>query len=302
MRLKIFLLVVISFSFQKAFTNDVSTYLLGYRLNGVSNYGLEKEIIQGNSLEQLIEKLTPFFEDSLVPVRQKSYYLTYKRALSADADKKLAVNTLLNGCNDRDGGIVGQNLEFLKNFHAEDFDEKSMQRINSKLINHRIQHYKGFVEVAGFVSTGKDILYQKLLDSSVPGNVKWSISLAMARMGNVEQIRYCLDMIKKQPVNDAFVDYVLPYLIYMRQKEAIDYCVKVLNNNEKLCHSLNPDISESIICGYRVLELLAPIVVDLPVSLDSSGFLNTNDFEILLNNTRKWFDENPTYQIRKNNY
>lgn len=300
--MKFIAIILFLSAFQNPYSNDVADYLQKYRKTGESNYSIEQRIISNNDLSKLLDKLSPFYSDTLVRVRQKAYYLTYKRALLSNSDKKMAVNTLLNGCSDSDGGIVGQNIEFLKNFHAEDFDEKSIQIINSKLINHRIQHYKGFVEIAGFVNVGKDILYQKFLDNSVSSKLKWAVALALARMGNAEQIRYCLEMIKKQPVSDAFVDYILPDLIYMRQKETIDYCVKVLNSNESLCHSLNPDISESIICGYRVMEQLAPIVVDIPISLDSSGFINTNDFESLLNNTRKWFEQNPIYQIRKNIY
>ncbi len=300
--MKLIFAILFIISFQGVCQNDITHYLNEYGRTGVSDYKSEQDIIKNNNLENLIKNLAPFYGDTLVHVRQKAYYLTYKKAIGSDVNRVLAVNILLNGCNAKDGGIIGQNLEFLKNFHSEDFGEKSIQHINSKLLNHKIKHYKDFVLLAGFIGTGKDILYQKLLDTSVPNNAKWSISLALARMGNNEQINNCIDKIRKLPVNDNLLDYVIPDLIYMRQKEGIDYCINILNNDEKLCHSLNPDISESIICGYRILEMLAPIVVDIPVVIDATGFISANNYENMLSNIRKWFNDNPNYIIRKNVY
>ncbi len=299
--MKLIFAILFIISFQGVCQNDITHYLNEYGRTGVSDYKLEQEIIKNNNLENLLKSLTPFYSDTLIQVRQKTYYLTYKRAL-IDANKKLAVSTLLRGCNDKDGGLVGQNIEYLKNFHLEDYDEKSIQLINSKLLNHRIPHYKGFVLLAGFVNTGKDILFQKLLDDNVPSNIKWQISLSLARMGNTEQIAYCMRGFKAQKVNDSFVDNVMSNIIYMRQKEGIDYCITVLNSDEKLCRSLNPDLSESIICGYRVIEALTSVIVDIPASLDDSGFLKTNDYEKMLNDVRRWFEQNPNYQIRKNTF
>jgi hypothetical protein len=282
-------------------SNDVDNYFQKYKEKYVTDYNLEQSLVQSNSIETIIEKLGPYYRDSILQIRQKAYYLTYKRAM-IDANKKLAVLTLLQGCNDKDGGIIGQNLDYLKNFHLEDFDEKSVQFINSKLLNHRVQHYTGFVLLAGFVNTGKDMLFQKLLDSSIPPKAKWNISLALARIGNAEQIKFCMDVFKGQKVNDSFVDNIMPDIIYMRQKEGIDFCINVLNSNDKLCHSLNPDFSESIICGYRVIEALAPVVIDIPVIFDNSGFLKTSNYEKMLEDVRTWFKQNPNYQIRKNIY
>lgn len=290
------------FVFLTSFSNDVDNYFQTYRKDFITNYSLEQKIIQDNTIENLIGYLSPYYKDSILQIRQKAYYLTYKKALQKESAKKNAVSILLKGCDDKEGVLVGQNIEYLKNFQLEDFSEESIQYINSKLTNHRMPHYNGFALLAGFVNTGKDILFQKLLDNSVSSKIKWSISLALARMGNDEQIHYCIGKIKDQPLSDAFVNSLIPDLIYMRQKEGIDYCVKIISSNDKLCYSLNPDSPEKIICGFRVLEMLAPIIVDAPFSVDELGFLKTNNPEKILEETRRWFEQTPNYQIRKNIY
>lgn len=295
----VFILLVTS---PKIYANDVANYLKEYGRTGVSNYSVEQEISKNNDFDGLLKKLNPFYSDTLTSVRQKAYYLTYKKALLSPGDRAAAAKVLLKGGRDNDGGIVGQNLGFLKSFNREDFDEESASMLALSLTNPRVQHYKDFVLLAGFIGVGKDILFQRILDQNVSAKTKWYLSLALARMGNSEQITYCMNKVKSLPINDNLVDYAIADLVYMRQKESIDYCISILNSNEKLCHSLNPDNSESILCGYRILEMLAPVVVNIPVTVDASGSLSSDNYESQLESVRQWFLNNPEYQLKTNVY
>ncbi|SDC58018.1 hypothetical protein, partial [Williamwhitmania taraxaci] len=287
--MRLIISIILLVAAPRIYANDVASYLQEYGRTGVSNYSTEQAIIRDSDLENLLNKLSPFYGDTLTRIRQKAYYLTYKKAIQSNENRTLAVNRLLNGGGDADGGIVGQNLGYLKNFNLDDFDAESARLINLKLSSTRIQHYKDFVLLAGFIGTGKDILYQKVLDRDVPGKTKWYISLALARMGNSEQIAYCMDKVRSLPINDNLLDYVVPDLLYMRQKVGVDFCVTILNSNEKLCHSSNPDNSESIVCGYKILEILAPVVIGIPVAVDATGFVRVDNYEELLNKARQWF-------------
>lgn len=282
--------------------NDVTEYLVKYKKTGISDFNLEQKIIQRTDFDVLVNELTRFYIDTVINVRQKAYYLTYRNAFINKSHQSLAINILLRGCSDRNGGIIGQNLEFLKNFNIVDFDRQSLQTINLQLANSRIQHYKELVLLAGFVGTGKDILYQKWLESQNNAATKWFISLALARMANSENISYCVNMVKTLPINDNLIDNIIPDLIYTRQRECIDLCVKILNNNEKLCHSLNPDDESHINCGFRILELLAPIVINIPLKVDATGIVYSGNYEELLNKVKKWFLDNPKYQIQTDKY
>jgi hypothetical protein len=292
-----FFLLLATFSGVKA--SDVTDYMLEFAKTKISNYSREQNIINNNDFETLIKILTPFYKDTISNVRQKAYYLVFKKTSRSSEHHASAINILLSGCNDNDGAVVGQNLEFLKTFSLNDFDEKSLEQIKQKLANHRVPHYKDFVLLAGFVGTGKDILFQKLLDQGVSDKIKWYVSLALARMGNADQISSCMNKVRKLPVNDDLLDYVIPDLIYMRQKEALDFCIEILNKDEKLCHSLNPDSYESVVCSYRVLEMIAPVIVNIPVSLDATGNLKSNNYENTLNEARQWILNNKQFEIKK---
>jgi hypothetical protein len=47
-----------------------------------------------------------------------------------------------------------------------------------------------------------------------------------------------------------------------------------------------------MICGYRMMEFLAPIIIDFPYGVTASGDLNTGDYESALLITRDWLKNN----------
>lgn len=267
-----------------------------YAKNGRTDYKKEKEIIASTDTETLIEKLTPYLIDSAI-LRQKAYYLMYSSTMHSKKCQTRVINILTKGCTDKDMGVVSQNIAFLKRFNKSDFDEQSLNLLTEKLQNSRVPYYKDYVLLAGFLSIGRNILYQKFIDPNTNQKLKWNLSLALARMGNQENISYCMNKVKSLPINDNVVDYAVPDLVYMRQKESIDFCIAILNGEEKLCHSLNPDISESIHCGYRIIEILSPIIEGIP-TLNENLNLSSDDYEKKLVEVRQWFTNNPNYTIQ----
>lgn len=280
---------------------EVTDYLREYSKKGLSDYSKEQKIVASYSSESLINEITPFYSDSAALVRQKAYYLTYRNAIVRNEGKTRVISVLLKGCFDKDNGVIAQNVGFLKEFNRADFDTQSLEILQTKLANQQVAHYKEFVLLAGFLGVGKNILYQKFIDPNTNQKLKWNLSLALARMGNSENISYCMNKVKNLPINDNVVDYVVPDLVYIRQKECIDFCISILNGEEKLCHSLNPDISESIHCGYRIIEVLSPIIEGIPV-LNESSSLSVADYEKHLVKVRHWFASNPNYTIKNSTF
>ncbi|HOG73177.1 MAG TPA: hypothetical protein PK839_10355 [Tenuifilaceae bacterium] len=291
-----FTIIVLLFSL---FINagEAADYLREFSRTGMADYKKEQEIVAGYTSENLTNEISPFYNDSVALVRQKAYYLTYKNAIVRNEGRGNAVNILLKGCFDNDNGVVYQNVSFLKEFNRADFDTQALDLLQAKLTSQRIAHYKEFVLLAGFLGTGKNILYQKFIDPGTNEKQKWYLSLALARMGNPENISYCMNKVRNLPINDNVVDYVVPDLVYIRQKESIDFCISILNGEEKLCHSLNPDVSESIHCGFRIMDILSPIIEGMPV-LDESLNLSNADYEKHLAKVRQWFASNPNYIIK----
>ncbi len=277
--------------------NDIDNYFQEYKTTGKSDYKTEQEIIRTNKLDKLISQLTPYYTDSLTIIRQKAYYLTYKKGISGTEKNEAAVLKLLEGCNDRNGGIVGQNLGFLKDFSPATFNKQARKNIEDLLNKRHAVHFKKLAMLAGYVGISPESLEKQLLMPDITKEKKWALSLALAREGKTEQIEYCLNVIKKMPVNNDLMNYILPDLIYIRQKEAIDYCIILLNSDEKLCSPSDPDKQGKILCGYYMMEQLATVVIDFPYKIDGTGSLITEDYESALNTVRKWFQTNPTYKL-----
>ena len=126
---------------------------------------------------------------------------------------------------------------------------------------------------------------------------RWAAQLALARLGDREALATVLARAKRYPVNDDVVYELLPDLVYTRQKEAIDYLVSIVHSDEKNCQSADPEAEQSILCGYRVLELLAPVIRDFPLALDESGDLAVSDYPKALADARSWLKKHADYEV-----
>ena len=238
--------------------------------------------------------------DSSLVARQQAYYLIYKKGNNAPAaERKIAVNRLAKGIPDADGGLTGQLLGYLQSFSVADFDSESRSLIAGRLKNPNMPHYDALVLLAGFIGVGNNELLALYRNPDLPVRKKWNIALALARMGNDEQTAWCVQKVKKAPVNSGLVANVLPDLIYTRQKAAIDYCVELLFSDEKLCSSPNPDLSERIPCAYRIIEMLAPVIENFPVKVNPSVGLESDDYPKTLQMVREWFKKNSDYKLNK---
>ncbi len=110
MRFKLTLLFVLTFGFISA--QEIDEYISEYKISGRSDIKLEKALITNYSYQELTNELAPYFNDSIVSVRQKAYYIIYKKGITSDTQiQKEAVAKLLSGCNDKNGGLVGGSPE-----------------------------------------------------------------------------------------------------------------------------------------------------------------------------------------------
>lgn len=284
-------------------STQVEDYIEEFRTTGVSDFHLEKTIVSACKSDLLIDNLRPYYRDSLTTIRRKAYYLTYKKGIHPDTkNRKKLVNKLTDGIFDKNGGIIGENLSFLKEFDQSDFSRYAKDNLEKLLRRKKVPHYKELTLLAGYVGCGKEYMNQKLAEESVSNEIKWAYSLALARQGDKERLNYCLDNVKKVSPGNNLATHLVPVLIYTHQKEALDYCAGLLNSDEKLCHSADPDNSEYILCGYYIMELLAPVIKDFPLETDETGMIITGNYEKALAEVRKWFKTNPDYKIINNKY
>lgn len=300
---KFYLLLVFYTVLNSAYSQEITEYVTNFKTENISDYNSEKELTKNYKSAKFIKELKPFYSDSLRKVRQKAYYLSYQKGLlSAVKHEKQIVNILLNGCQDNYGGIVGQNLSYLKQFPKEAFDSVSKEQLEKLLLNKRMPHHDQVILLAGYVGVGKAYMQKALLNPELKQKQHWVLSQALARQGHAKSIEYCLSIVKSVDIDNNFTLYAVPDLIYTRQKEIIDFCVMILNSDEELCYTVNPENPESCMCGYSVLENLAPIIVDFPWAIDETKTLDTDNYEQALIDARVWFQDNPNYQIDSSEY
>lgn len=277
---------------------QTAAYLHQFKETRRSDYRKEQSSLSGDP--DFLNNIAGFTKDSMAHVRQKAYYLIFKKGTAVgQSQKPIYTNLILDGCNDKDGSIIGQNLIWLQSFPRNSFDTAALKKINQLLQNSRLPHHDKTILLAGFVGTGQDILNKKLLQPDLPGKEQWKIHLALARMGEEISIDWCINQVKNIELNNNTVEYLVPDLIYTRQPRIINLCISYLNSNEKKCYSADPDNDQNMLCGYRIMELLAPVIQHFPFDTDATGSIVTDDYTKALTIVRTWFDEHPNYTTIK---
>lgn len=137
-----------------------------------------------------------------------------------------------------------------------------------------------------------DDLQNVLIKQSVSKRDKKDIKLALIRAGQTGNEQKLLTSAKAQVVNDDFVYNLVNDLTYTRSKVVFDYLLEIINRDTKSCTSANNDNPEPMICAYRLIEKVAPCIVNFPAKVNSYGELETKDYKKLLSDVREWIGKN----------
>lgn len=253
-------------------------------------------IICKNDTTALFDCLNKNLSDSLLSDKlANSIFLikTLSVKSSSEKVKRAAVKLFLSISRAKDSGISVLSVNSLKSYSSAYFDNSDIGSI-SVLIEKYPVVYKESVELAGYIGNPEFLskMREVFPDSrSFSKAEKWASYKAMARLGDKEAIDYCIQRVSSLPLNDQVIDILYPDLIYIHRKEAFNVIIKALNSDETLCSSSNPDSDFRIVCGYRIMELLAPVIVDFPVNVLPSGDLDTKDYKKSLQKVREWFKQ-----------
>lgn len=284
-----------------ALYGQVDAYLNEYRLSGNSHFNKEQQLLAHS--EPIYPSLLPFLQDSVLHVRQKAYSLLYRESRQVPVNEREPyLIALLNGCKDPDGSVIGQNISWLQNFHKRDFPPAAIEQITFLLRNNKMPHRQRLILLAGYVGAGKELMKRQWLQADLSAKDQWYLSLALARMGDDPSVDFCLKTLQGQALSNQLVEFGLPDIIYTRQKKLFDVCVMYINSDEKSCFSADPDNEAAMLCGYRVLELMAPVIEDFPIKVNAIGTLDVPDYTAALMAARQWFLEHPDYQINTDDF
>ncbi|MEN8122996.1 MAG: hypothetical protein ABFS35_21835 [Bacteroidota bacterium] len=260
-----------------------------------------------DSSTAMIREFEPYTNDSLENIRSFAYNAIaisgYKSTNSIT--RRNAVYILVTGCTDNEAALRKNIAGQLDNFQKKDFTSAAKQKL-AKLLNMEETYYRHTVKLIGFLNMKDQIpVLNQMIDSGKVSNrtLIWDFHLTLARLGVQNEIDYCVSLVKSKIINDNVIYNLFPDLVYIRSKEAVDYMVEVLLSDSKNCYSPNPDNPVKILCGYRVMEYLAPIIKDFPLEVDRDGELDIDDYEAGLVICRNWFKQHiDDYEIDDSKY
>jgi hypothetical protein len=253
----------------------------------------------------VLSQVENWLKDSVSEVRVKALKIFNNIATASDKQsvRQRVVNLLLSVYGDQHPKVVNLSGNFLVHFTYPDYDETSKNLIRN-YISQQSFGYANLLKIAGFLNLTdlSPVIKEKVYAGVLSQKDRFVAYLALARMGEGDATDYCLNSIKSAGINSNVVYDLLPDLIYTRQRKCFDYLVDILQNNEPLCESANPNTSGKILCGYRIMEFLAPVIENFPLKTSVSGDIAVSDYQLALTQTREWFKANPEYIIKTDKF
>ncbi len=193
-------------------------------------------------------------------------------------------------------------INALTGFKNTDFTNNQQLRIINRLKADML-HLEPYARLVGYMPKEAALApLQQVLAQTTNGWARFNIQLALARRGDVAATEAIVNKMNTATIDDGFVYDVVPELVYSRSMEVFKFLEKIIFSEEANCSSSNPDSNTKILCGYRVMEYLAPAIVDYPLATDAYGELLTNDYEQALLDLRAWLTVNPIYALELDTY
>lgn len=270
---------------------------------GHSTYRQIKNLFQIYQPDIILDNVIYYLNSKSETDRQLAIKLIYKVAKNANGEKTKtnATYELVNkGLRDKSPTIIYRCINYLENLPDRNFISKTNNSLAS-VIHSSTTHFKSLIRLSGRLQMDQLIPYyeSKLKnDSTISPSAQWNLRLTLGRLGDQEQVDYCINKVSAIGINDEVIYRLLPDLLYMQHKHVFDYLLEQIAVENNTCTSANPDDEIPIDCSYRLAEAVAPYIKDFPVSTDASGDLKTNDYKQSLNEIRKWIKDNiSTYQL-----
>lgn len=249
-------------------------------------------VFEAENIQYTLAKIIPFTQDSNFIVRNQSYVIIHRAGQASKNESEInqCVETISNGCLDKNSGIARYCSKSLAKYKRESFSEKTKENISNAFIP-KSRTLRNIAQLMGYLNlaTNKEKLLLVTADDTEKKVNKWYAHLALARMGEEQSVQYCLNLYKNQKINIEVIENMIPDLLYTRQKAIYGEVIKILYSDEKNCISANPDNERKIPCGYWVMEQLGPYIEDFPLDTHASGAIKSDDYEKSLLKLRKWF-------------
>lgn len=271
---------------------------------GSSTYSEVKNLFSSHEPQFILDNCLYYLNSEEESNRQLAVKLIYKVAQQATAQriKHKATYQLVNkGLRDPSTTVIFRTINYLDNLPVDCFDANTKNNLAGTLTS-RPPHFKSIVRLSGRLQMDQLIPYYSSIlnnDSTLNRSTQWSLHLTLGRLGDQEQVNYCIGQVARIGMNDEVIYRLLPDLLYLNHKLVIDYLLDQLLIENNSCSSADPDHEVAIDCGYRLAEAVAPYVQDFPIQVDASGDLDTDNYVQALITIREWITTNRlTYQVQ----
>jgi hypothetical protein len=265
---------------------------------------IPKQLSSQENAKTTLTNLSQYLADSSSSIRSKALTITQLAGTRVHQQslRETAVKFLLAGCKDHDSGNAGLAISYLTTFEKQDFSAPAKDSLRI-LFKHKPAHFEELLKLIGYV--GLVDLKEEIRAYTQPGNlqkVRWSALVSLVRMGDAAAGNDMMTRVRKLPVNDDIIYSIFPDLVFSRYPDAFRYMVDVLQRNTTDCLSADAEREIAILCGYRVMEQLAPVIEGYPLKLDESGDLKVKDYAAALQNVRAWLLQHKDFKIRDDKY
>ena len=268
------------------------------------SYATVPQSIWQQEEKSLLQELLPYLQDTSQSVRLRAYGIARQAGLNSD-DPELrqeVLARLIAGIADSDRSISVRNTSGLKNFLRQDFTTASANELLTYL-NTNTPNLEELLLLIGFVQPENAVASIRPLVGQLRGMDRMAAWLALSRLGEEDAIQYVMERVQRQPVNDDLVYEIVPFLVYTRRQEAFQFINRIIQSNEPTCLSADADSEENILCSYRVLEYIAPVMLDFPLPVDEFGELEIDDYEAGLAVVREWMaQQDGEYELVMDRY
>ena len=188
-----------------------------------------------------------------------------------------------------EAGIWRRGTRRLKALHRDDFTPADVRALAALLTRPTVAAAPDLVLVAGWV--GDDASVLSGLDAGLLRRNRYLAQrrgYAAVRLGDAAAAAQLMESLERYPVDDGFAEEFAPLLAYTRHRPAVDALLALLATPQMGCTPLESSVPGPEDCGYRFMEVLAPIIEDFPVALGEFGTVLAEDYDAALLDVRRW--------------
>lgn len=284
----------------------IDTMMEQVRKEEMQAYKEDPILFAQENLQQTILWGGKYCTDSLAVIRLAGYKLINSAARAADNAliRQMSIMLLVQGAADNTGYVSEFISRALTKFSPDDFNREAITSLADIIMNQQPYPFNDYLRLAGYLGLES---IQSFLQGTVNNQAekeknRWAANAALARMDRHSNIERCIRIYTSNNTDGATILNLSKDLIYTRQRACYDALIIELNSDDKKCRSANPYSSEKILCGYRIMEMLAPVIQNYPYQTIATGELDAKDYEKALLDVREWFRNNPDYKIINKGY